>query len=102
MIPLGPLPAAAGGVQTEIANKTDSLRGNEQSGGGDKITGFPDLGGVPDGGVEIGGVAHRALRRQVGELVHGKGGAGDVLSKSNARFVIVAVYANFIVDGYAN
>jgi len=29
-------------------------------------------------------------------------GTGDVLSECNARFVIVAVYANFIVDCYAN
>ena len=80
MIPLGPLPATAGGVQTEIANKTDSLRGNEQSGSGDEVAGIPDLGGVPDGGVEIGAVAHRRLGRQIEKLGQGEGGAGDVRS----------------------
>jgi hypothetical protein len=59
--------------------------------------GFPDLGGIPDGGVEIGGVAHRAPRRQVGELVHGKGGAGDVLRQGNAGAVIFCADTNPVV-----
>ena len=53
--------------------------------------------GIPDGGVEIGGVAHRALGRQVGELVHGQWGAGDMLREGNTRFVIVAGSAHVIV-----
>jgi len=73
-----------------------SKRAPEEGGRGDEVASTPDLGRISDGGVEIGGIAHRALGRQVGELVHGKGGAGDVLRQGNARFVIVAVYANLI------
>ncbi len=89
---------AAGGVQTKVSNKANSLRWDEQSGSGYEVASIPYLDGIPDGGIEVGGVAHRPLGRQVGELVHGEGGTGDVLSECNARFVIVAVYANFIVD----
>ena len=54
--------------------------------------------GIADGGIEVGGVARLALGRQVGELVHGQGSTGAVLSKSNARFVIGSVYADLIID----
>ena len=81
-----------------MPDKPNTLRWNEQSGSGYEVASVPDLEGISDGGVEIGGVAHRPLGRQVGELVHGEGGTGDVLSKSSARVVIVAVYVNLVVD----
>jgi hypothetical protein len=45
----------------------------EQSGDGNKIKAFPDLGAIPDGGIEGGGVARRPLVRKVGKLAQGEG-----------------------------
>ena len=71
MSPQGPLPAlgraaappAAGGIQTEVPDKPNTLRWNEESDRGDEVAGIPDPDGIPDGGIEIGGVANCALGR---------------------------------------
>ena len=79
MIPLGPLPTAAGRVQPEVVDKSDALRGNEHRGIGDKVASIPDLAGIRDGGIEGGAVARRRLGRQIEKPGQGEGSAGDVL-----------------------
>ena len=79
---------AAGGVQPEVVDKLDALRGNEHRGIGDEVANIPDLAGISDRGIEGGAVAHRRFGRQIEQLGQGERSAGDV--RSTARMVLRA------------
>ena len=110
------IPKSGGGMRKlGIPTEAEALRGNEEGGGSDEVIHIPDIDGIPDGGIVVGGVAPRRQGRQVGELVQREGRTDYVrayrsngrcglrplrpfiLCQGNARFLIGTVYADVVV-----